>query len=186
MSPDSSIASAAAFMKNKECLRYMSRKISEYTGYLSEQTALFNTEGLVKFVPKDRLVVEVLNYAKQAADSILQSDTFNDEFTKLPNAKLVSAWQGLGDGLGTDKFAIDFAEASKIDVVIDDGSSCTTISQSGIVAFACDKWAIMHTIRSERVAARNFDPEALDMYFYQFRDQYMNNLSLPAIVFVVD
>ena len=186
MSPDSSIASAAAFMKNKECLRYMSRKISEYTGYLSEQTALFNTEGLVKFVPKDRLVVEMLNYAKQAADSILQSDTFNDEFTKLPNAKLVSAWQGLGDGNLSDKFAIDFAEASKIDVVIDDGSSGTTISQSGIVAFACDKWAIMHTIRSERVAARNFDPEALDMYFYQFRDQYMNNLSLPAIVFVVD
>ena len=186
MSPDSSIANAAAFMKNKECLRYMSRKISEYVGYLGEQSALFNTEGLVKFVPKDRLVVEVLNYAKQAADSILQSDTFNDEFTKLPNAKLVSAWQGLGDGLVTDKFAIDFAEASKIDVVIDDGSSGTTISQSGIVAFACDKWAIMHTIRSERVAARNFDPEALDMYFYQFRDQYMNNLSLPAIVFVVD
>lgn len=186
MSPSESVASAAAFMKNKECLRYMSRKISEYTGYLSEQTALFNTEGLVKFVPKDRLVVEVLNYAKQAADSILQADTFNDEFTKLPNAKLVSAWQGLGDGLVTDKFAIDFAEASKIDVVIDDGSTGTTINQSGIVAFACDKWAIMHTIRSERVAARNFDPEALDMYFYQFRDQYMNNLSLPAIVFVVD
>lgn len=186
MTPDSSVGTAAAFMKNKECLRYMSRKISEYVGYLGEQSALFNTEGLVKFVPKDRLVVEVLNYAKQAADSILQSDTFNDEFTKLPNAKLVSAWQGLGDGLVTDKFAIDFAEASKIDVVIDDGSSGTTISQSGIVAFACDKWAIMHTIRSERVAARNFDPEALDMYFYQFRDQYMNNLSLPAIVFVVD
>ena len=114
------------------------------------------------------------------------SDTFHNEFVKLPNSRLVSAWQGLGDGNLSDKFAISFDEVSKIDVVIDDGSSGQTVTQSGIVAFACDKYAIMHTIRSERVAARNFDPEALDMYFYQFRDQYMNNLSLPAIVFVVD
>ena len=187
MQPGSSIASAAAFMKTPDCLRFMNRKINEYIGYMKEQTALFNTENLVKFVPDDRLVVEVLNYAIQASESVMESDTFHDNLVKLGgNYKKVSAWQGLGDGNLGDKFAISFAEASKIDVIIDDGSSGTTISQSGIVAFACDKWAILHTIRSERVAARNFDPEALDMYFYQFRDMYMNNLSLPAIVFVVD
>lgn len=187
MQPGSSIASAAAFMADPDCLRFMNRKINEYVGYMKEQSALFNTEKLVKFVPDDRLVVEVLNYALQASESVMQADAFHDNYVKLGgNFRKVSAWQGLGDGNLGDKFAISFAEASKIDVVIDDGSSGTTISQSGIVAFACDKWAIMHTIRSERVAARNFDPEALDMYFYQFRDQYMNNLSLPAIVFVVD
>lgn len=186
MNPGSSVATRSAFMSNKECLRFMARKITEYVGYLKEQTAIFNTDGEVKFVPNDRLVVEVLNAAAQAGDSLLMSDTFHNEFVKLPNSRLVSAWQGLGDGNLSDKFAISFDEVSKIDVVIDDGSSGQTITQSGIVAFACDKYAIMHTIRSERVAARNFDPEALDMYFYQFRDQYMNNLSLPAIVFVVD
>ena len=60
-------------MADKECLRYMSRKIAEYTGYMQEQTALFNTEGKVKFTPSDRLVVEVLAYAEQAANSVLQS-----------------------------------------------------------------------------------------------------------------
>lgn len=181
------VASAAAFMTDKDCLRFMNRKINEYVGYLKEQTALFNTDGEVKFVPEDRLVIEVLNYALQASESVMQADAFHDNYVKLGgNFKKVSAWQGLGNGNLGDKFAISFAEASKIDVLVDDGSTGTTVSQSGIVAFACDKYAIMHTIRSERVAARNFDPEALDMYFYQFRDMYMNNLSLPAIVFVVD
>ena len=189
MNPGSSVASAADFMADSDCLRFMNRKINEYVGYLKEQTALFNTDNEVKFVPEDRLVVEVLNYALQASESVMQSDAFHDNYVKINEAgnfKKVSAWQGLGNGNLGDKFAISFSEASKIDVLVDDGSSGTTVSQSGIVAFACDKYAIMHTIRSERVAARNFDPEALDMYFYQFRDMYMNNLSLPAIVFVVD
>ena len=187
MNPGSSVASAAAFMADADCLRFMNRKINEYIGYMKEQSSLFNIDNEVKFVPDDRLVVEVLNYALQASESVMQADAFHDNYVKLGgNFKKVSAWQGLGDGNLGDKFAISFAEASKIDVLIDDGSSGTTISQSGIVAFACDRYAIMHTIRSERVAARNFDPEALDMYFYQFRDMYMNNLSLPAIVFVVD
>ena len=186
MNPASSVNSAAAFMADKECLRYMSRKIAEYAGYMKEQTALFNTEGKVKFTPKDRLVVEVLGYAEQAANSVLQSQTFNEQFTALPSHKTVSAWQGLGDGIVGANSYIAFSEASSINVIVDDGSTGTTVNIDGIVAFAADKWAIMHTIRSERVAARNFDPEAVDMYFYQFRDCYMNNLGLNAIVFRVD
>jgi hypothetical protein len=188
MNPASPVSSRAAFMADKECLRYMDRKIVEYAGYIKEQSALFNTDQLVKFVPNDRLVVEVLNYAAQAADSVLLSDTFHNELVSLPQYRPVSAWQGLGDGkIDNVGSYVSFDETSKIDVTVDDGTTNGKhVELSGIVAFIADKWAIMHTIRSERVAARNFDPEALDMYFYQFRDMYMNNLSLPAIVFVVD
>ena len=188
MNPASPVSTRAAFMADKECLRYMDRKIVEYAGYLKEQSALFNTDGLVKFVPNDRLVVEVLNYAAQAADSVLLADTFHNELVSMPAYRPVSAWQGLGDGkLDNVGAYISFDETSKIDVTVDDGTQYGKhVELAGIVAFIADKWAIMHTIRSERVAARNFDPEALDMYFYQFRDMYMNNLSLPAVVFVVD
>lgn len=186
MNPGSSVSSAAAFMADKDCLRYMARKIAEYSGYMQEQTALFNTESKVKFTPKDRLVIEVLAYAEQAANSVLQSQTFNEQYTAIPAHKTVSAWQGLGDGISGANSTISFDDVSSINAIVDDGSTGTTVNISGIVAFAADKWAIMHTIRSERVAARNFDPEALDMYFYQFRDSYMNNLGLNAIVFRVD
>lgn len=188
MGPASPVASRAAFMADKECLRYMDRKIVEYAGYLKEQSALFNTDQLVKFVPDDRLVVEVLNYAAQAADSVLLADTFHNELVSLPQYRAVSAWQGLGDGkIDNTGSYISFDETSRISVTVDDGTDYgKAVDITGVVAFIADKWAIMHTIRSERVAARNFDPEALDMYFYQFRDMYMNNLSLPALVFMVD
>lgn len=186
MTPANNIASKEAFMKNPDCLRYMNRKIAEYVGYLKEQTALFNTDQLVKFVPEDRLVLEVLNYAEKASESVMQSDAYHDDYVKLPGHRSVSAWEGLGDGNNGSDFAIEFDDVSKIDVVIDAEGTSATVQLSGIVAFACDKWAIMHTIRSERVGAQNFDIDALDLYEYQFRDQYMNNLSLPAIVFVVD
>lgn len=187
MSPASPVASRDAFMANKECLRFMSRKIKEYARYMRDQSALFNTEGLVKFVPRGRMVLEVLAYAEQAFDSVLQSDTFHNELTALPGYRSVSAWQGLGDGEVTNTFAIDFDDVSAIDVTVSDGTqNGTEVNIKGIVAFMADKYAILHTIRSERVAAKNFDPEAIDMYFYQFRDQYMNNLAQNALVFVVD
>ena len=186
MNPGSSVASKAAFMANKECLRYMSRKIGEYAGYLQAQTALFNTEEKVKFVPRDRMVVEVLGYAEQAMNSVLQSDTFHNDLTALPGHKTVSAWQGFGDGINGANSEIAFSDISAINAIVDDGSTGTTVNIDGIVAFMCDKWAIMHTIRSERVAAKNEDPMALDLYFYQFRDAYLNNLGLPAVVFRVD
>ena len=186
MNPSSSVASAAAFMADKECLRYMSRKIGEYAGYMQAQSALFNTEEKVKFVPRERLVVEVLGYAEQAMNSVLQSDTFHNDLTALPGHVSVSAWQGFGDGINGANSEIAFTDISRINAIVDDGSTGTTVNIDGVVAFMCDKWAIMHTIRSERVAARNFDPEALDLYFYQFRDSYLNNLGLPAVVFRVD
>lgn len=182
-----SIADAATFMKTKECLRYMTRKIAEYAGYLTEQSALFNTEQLVKFCPKSRLVVEVLAYAEQAANSILQSDTYHDLYTKLPNHRSISAWQGLGDGEYNDVNEINFADVSKIYATVDDGSDeGADVELSGIVAFVADKYCILHTIRSERVGMQNFDIDAVDHYAYQFRDQYMNNLTQNAVVFRVD
>ena len=126
-------------------------------------------------------------YAEQAANSILQADTFHDMYTALPNHYSVSAWSGFGDGESGNVQKIDFADVSKINVTIDDGTSGgADVELTVIVGFIADKWAIMHTIRSERVGAENFDIDAVDHYAYQFRDQYMNNLTQNAIVFRVD
>ena len=95
----------------------------------------------------------------------------------MPGYESVPFWQGFGT-------AGAFSDISSIDVEL--GSDGTAVTKEGIVAFLCDKWAILHTIRKQRIASRNFDPEGLDMFFYQFRDQYMNNLTMNAIVFVVE
>lgn len=49
-----------------------------------------------------------------------------------------------------------------------------------------DKYAIMHTIRQERIAAQYFEMEDVTLYAYQNRDQYMENLGQNAIVFTVE
>ena len=55
-----------------------------------------------------------------------------------------------------------------------------------VVAFLADKWAVMHTIIEHRVAVKREDPLDLDLYFYQFTDRYLNDLTQNAIVFVLN
>lgn len=185
MNPTAPITTKAQFLADKNCLRYFSRKLKEYMRYMRGQSALFNTENKVKFVPRNRMVVELLAYARDAVESVMQSDTFHDELVALPGFREVSAWEGLGEtsNILGEYSAVDFEEVSRINIVTDGN---VTVNKSGIVAFIADKWAILHTIREDRVAARNFDPEALDLYYYQFRDSYMNNLGMNAIVFILE
>ena len=44
----------------------------------------------------------------------------------------------------------------------------------------------MHTIVNKRTAVTRFDPEAVTQYYNQNTDRYMNNLTMPAIVFVLE
>ena len=103
------------------------------------------------------------------------SDTFHNDMVALPKYESIPYWQ--------DSKGLTFDNVSSINVKTGTGKE---ISKKGIVAFICDKWAILHTIKKQRVASRNFDPEALDMYFYQFRDMYANNLTMNAVVFYLE
>lgn len=172
-----SLATVTDFFSSADALRYASGRILEYKDYFKKQTALFNTEQKVRFTPEDRIVLQVLSYYERRFESVAQSTTFHEAISALPGYESVPFWQGSGT-------AGAFSDISSIDVEL--GSNGTAVTKEGIVAFLCDKWAILHTIRKQRVAARNFDPEGLDMYFYQFRDQYMNNLTMNAIVFTVE
>ncbi len=74
-------------------------------------------------------------------------------------------------------------DVTAIDVTTASGES---VKQSGIVAIMVDKYAIAHTIKSQRTAVTRFDPEAVTQYYYQFRDMYLNDLTLNGIVFTVE
>lgn len=171
------IATRAEFMANREALNYASSQIKLYSEYMRKQSVLFNTEGAVRFTPKDRLVVQVLSAFEAAVESVARSNTFHEYLVELPKYEPVPYWQGLGKANPT------FGDVSKINVKT--GTDGTSTEINNVVAFMCDEWAIMHTIKKHRVATKNFDPEALDMYFYQFRDCYMNNLTLNGLAFMI-
>ena len=72
-----------------------------------------------------------------------------------------------------------------IDSEINVETSGGVVNQSGIVAFMADSWAIMHTIRKQRIGEQYFSIEDVHHYEYQFVDAYMNNLNMPAVVFTL-
>lgn len=184
------ITTVAGFMSDADALRYAGAQIMLYEKYLRKQSSLFNTKGLVKFCPADRMVLEVNSLFENTLNEVSLSTTWHDEFVSLPGNHIsVPAWQGFGiDDAEASSKAASFDEVTKIDVTLDitDSNSNVTVNQSGIVALLADKYAIMHTIRQERVAAQYFEMEDITLYAYQNRDQYINNLAQNAVVFTVE
>lgn len=164
-----------SLLNDRDFLSFASGKMSEYLGYFRKQTSLFNTEGIVRFTPEDRLVCQILSYFETKMSTIAYTNSFNKEFINLPNHQSVAWWQNGGD--------LSFNDVSSINVLDASGNTTTT---SGIVGLICDKWAILHTIRSNRVASQHFDIENLTHYEYQHRDSYINNLTMNAVVFVMN
>ena len=176
---DSTITTAEAFMADDKCMRFAAEKLDEYSGYFKAQSDLFNIDGKPKFTPRSRQVLEVLQRFESRMKSVSYADAYNMEFITLPNHLTVPYWQGFGTNAG----AVDFDNVSTIKVKTASGD---TVSQSGIVAFLADKWAIMHTIKSRRTAVTRFDPEAVTQFYVQHRDQRWNNLQMNAVVFTVE
>ena len=173
---DKSISTALTveqFLNNSECLKYSIEQLQLYMGYLTKQSSLFNMAGVVRFVPKDRLVVEMLDYFEKRLTVLEISNTFHDDLVALPLHRTVPCWQSMAD--------LSFDGLSSINVKTADGD---IVKLSGIVAIMGDKWAMAHTIKSDRVGAKYFDIEALTQYEFQHKDMYMN-LDMNSVVFIL-
>ena len=171
--------SAQDFLTTEDSLLFMAEQFDLYAGYFKKQTSLFNTEGKVRFTPENRRVVQIISAIAKRLDVVARSGVYHAEMTSLPLYRDVPAWQSMN--------SLDIADLSSINVTVTkpDGTTAT-VAEDYIVGFIADKWAILHTIISERVASQRFDIENLTHYEYQHRDKYMNNLSMNAVVFVLN
>lgn len=179
---DTTVITKEAFMADDKCMRFAGETMDKFTGYLSKMSVLFNVSGKKKFTPKSRQVFQVLQHFYSRMKTVVYADAYNLDFVKLPGFDVVPYWQGFGEASSITG-SVDFDEISAIKVKTADGN---TVSQDGIVGLLCDEFSILHTVISERVAHTRFDPENIDQYYYQFRDQRMNNLDMPAVVFVIN
>ena len=167
------------FMANKDALLFATEQIALYIGYMKKQTNLFNTKSKTHFVPDDRLVVQILDYFEKRLNTVALSGTFHKELVDLPLHSTVPAWQSMAD--------LSFDGVSSINVTVtgEDGNP-VLINRSGIIGLIADKWCIVHTTRGQRVASQRFDIENLTHYEHQFRDSYMINTGLNAVVLVLN
>lgn len=176
------IATVAAFRGNPDAMRFAAAQLPLYAKYMKEQSAVFNTKGYDnQFIPSDRLVTEINSAFESDLIEVAYSTTFNDELLRISDYRSTPAWQGFGVA-GQNTVPADFDQVTSIDVSVDSGD----VKKSGIVALMVDKYAILHTIRNERVSTNWFDPEQLYLNFYQNRDQYMVNLGQNGVVFTIE
>jgi len=160
-----------------EFIRFAAYTMGLYENRMRRISKLFNIEGKDRFTPSDLLHIVLLNDFKAAANAYLQSDTFHDEFTRLPEAETVPYWQGSGT-------AYAFADVSKISVKLNESdANATTIS--GVLGIMFDRDALGVCNQDRRVTT-NYNPKG-EFYtnFYKFDASAFVDPSEQAVVFFV-
>lgn len=170
---------ADVYRKTPACLRHAIKTFKKYKALMMLPSTLFTASTTTngKFCPEDRFVMQVLSDFEGDIISEVYSSTYHDEFVKLPLYRDCPSWQGLKDSNGV----LNFAQLSQ--VIGTPAGEQSSNSASGIVAFMCDKYAIMHTNVYNRVGVDVDNIRDVSYYEYQYTDKYMNNMNLNGIVF---
>lgn len=167
---------AAEAIKDGRFIRFASLTMANYLDRMKLLSTLFNIEGKARFTPDEKLHIIMLSEFKNAADIYLQSDTFHDEYTKLPNAESVAYWQGPGEDYS-------FSNTSKINVKV--SSDGTEIEAGGILAVMFDRDALGVTNLDRRVTS-NYNPKAeFTNTWNKFDAGYFNDMAEQFVVFFV-
>lgn len=177
---------AAQAMSNSGFIRYASYIMGLYSDRLTRISKLFNDGGKDRFTPKDRMNIILLAEFARAAEAYLESDTYHNEYIKLPAADTVPYWQGSG-------LAYDFGSTSKIDVQvnvdeIDDETGDmvrrkVTVSQTGILGVMFDRYAVGVANMDRRVTANYNGRAEFFNNWYKFDAGYFNDPNENFIVF---
>ena len=169
----------AKALYDKEFLRYCAYRMKQVATRMSNYSTLFNIGGTQKHTPRDMLHIVMLDYLDAGVSAFLQSDTFHEELVKLPDADVISCWQGTG----TD-FAL--ANASKINVsVLDKTGTKRDVEQAYIVCAMFDRDALGVTALNKRVRSHVNDKAEFYNYWYKEDAGYFNDYNENFVVFVV-
>lgn len=161
-----------------EFIRYASFIISTYKDRLSKISTLFNVGKKERFTPSDMLNIVMLSDFKNSASVYLESDTYHNDLVALPNCESVPYWQGSGT-------TYSFADVSKIDVAIPNGSTTKDVTVTGILAIMYDRDS-MGVCNSDRRVTTNYNAKA-EFYnnYYKFDASYFNDLNENFVVFYI-
>lgn len=166
---------AAAAITDKEFIRYAAMQMALYIDRLGTLSTLFNIGGKDRFTSGDMLHIVMLSDFKAAANSYLQSDTFHNEYTALPNCETVPYWQGSG---------VDYAFNS-VSKVMATTASGATVEQTGVIGVMFDRESCGVTNLDKRVTT-NYNPKG-EFYnnFYKMDCGSFNDLNENFVVFYV-
>ena len=158
-----------------EFIRFAAYMIKLTHDRMRTMSTVFNIGKQPRFTPSDLGHIALLSDFANAADVYLQSDTFHNEFTKLPTAETVTYWQGSGT-------EFDFDEVSKIDVKSSGGHDVET---SGILGVMFDRWALGVSNVNRKVTSQYTPNAEFFTNFYKYKAGFFNDLNENFVVFFV-
>lgn len=173
------LANLGAAMASPEFIRFAAYTMSLYQDRMRKLSKLFNIGQKARFTPADRLHFIMLNDFAKAADVYNQSDTFHEQFTRLPNAETVPYWQGSGTG-----YALDSISSINVTVNAETGASATqTISANGIIGVMFDRDALGVCNQDRRVTTHYNARAEFFNNWYKVDAQYFNDFNENCVVF---
>ena len=160
---------------NPEFLRFASYQIKLWTSRMTELSTLFNIGGKENFTPRDKMHLVLLEDFASGAETYLESDTFHNEFVKLPKAETVPFWQGTGTTYGFDK-------VSALDIQV--ASNKTAVDVTGVLGVAFDTDALGVTNLERNTPSHRNNKAEFTNFWYKYFAGYFNDLNENFIVFI--
>lgn len=168
--------SATTALSDPEFVRFMTFAMKRKASQMEKFGTLFNQGGKYRHTSKDRLHVIIHSDAAAAADAYLQSDTYHNEFVKLPNAEKVAFWQGSGTS---------FAFADTSSIIVTPRGSQSEVEINNIVGVMFDRDALGVSNLDRRVTT-NWNPKAeFTNNWYKFDAGYFNDFNENGVIFVL-
>lgn len=142
---------------------------------MTRYSTLFNVGGKERFTPRDLQHFVLLSDFARAADVYLQSDTFHDEFTRLPNAELVPYWQGSG-------LAYDWGEITEINIKTASGHE---VNPTGVLGVIFDRDALGVSNLERRTTTHYVASAEFTNNWFKSDAGYFNDTNENFVVFYV-
>lgn len=173
--PPAVAITAEQAITDPDFIRFAAMTMGNYVDRLKVLSGLFNIDGNDRFTDPELLHIVMLSEFKNAANAYLQSDTFHDEYTALPNAELVPYWQGPGE-------SYEFSATSAIHIKT---ASNNEVQASGILAVMFDRDALGVTNIDPRVTSQwNAKAEFFNEW-HKWDAGYFNDTGENFVVFFV-
>lgn len=173
---DTSVTTANALVK-PEFIRWASMTMRRVASRMRKFSTLFNIGEKYRHTPSDTLKIILHSDFIADAEAYLYSDTFHNEFVKLPQADEIAFWQGSGD-------EFDWEDTSKL--VVTPRGSDTSVTVSNIVGMFFDRNALGVSNLERRVTSNYNAKGEFTNNFYKFDAGYFNDFNENIVVFTLD
>lgn len=121
----------AQAMDDPDFIRFASAEMMKVANRLKKVSVLFNVGGKKRFTPTKNLKIVLHSDFSANAKAYLYSNTFHEDYVKLPKADEVPYWQGSGDDY-------DIAETTAINVKLPSDNT-KTVAVDGILGVMFDE-----------------------------------------------